>query len=147
METIFMKKCKLTGIFATIKYTMINYLFVSFFKLSKKSSFWKDTPVLFACFVMGFCLLINLHSLIFIVDTIFKISIRNYIFKTNNFGVILFNIIPYSPYIYYSYKNKYLEIIDKYSDSVLIRGNAYFFTIIAYVLISFSILTITAFII
>lgn len=111
-----------------------NYLFYAGYKLAEKINL---TPIVSGVGFVASCLVLNLLSIYFFINSYFNIDFDKYFEFTKTKNVLLALLITLSLFIYYSFNQKYLKIIKKidkkkYKHPVLIIVIYFLFSIILF---------------
>ncbi len=95
-----------------------DYLFYKSYQLATKSKNWKDTPVFFATMVMGWCLILNFASILFLIEALSKnkMAFGRYISKITGIKYIVGIVILSVVWMYYSHKSRWEKIITRYQE-------------------------------
>lgn len=93
-----------------------DYLFYKGYQLAKKSKNWEDTPMLFAIGIIGWCIILNLGTLLFLIEGLNKgnLEFGGVISFLNHFRYIFGVVVVLLIWLYYSYKGRWKRIIVKF---------------------------------
>lgn len=88
-----------------------DYLFYKSYQLAKKSKNWEDTPILLGVMIVGSCLIFNIGTIICLVDGMGFVKYSGF---DNKYRYIVGAIVTLCVGIYYSRKNIYMKILERY---------------------------------
>jgi|GEM_PF-1448672 len=93
-----------------------NYLFYKGYQLAKKSKNWEDTPMLFAIMVISWCIILNLGTILFLIDGLNKrnLELGGVVSLLNGYRYLFSGILLLLIWLYYAYKGRWKRIVAKY---------------------------------
>lgn len=102
-----------------------DYLFYKGYQLAKKSKNWKDTPMLFAIIIISWCIILNLGTLLFLIEGWNKRNLEfgGIISILNDYRYIFGGVIVLLIWIYYAYKGKWKRIVASFEAKEEVRKN------------------------
>ena len=98
---------------------MYDYLFYKSYTLAKRLKNWEDAPILFSTSVLGFGLIMNIATILFVVEGIVgesKLDLSPAIATINRFKYIFGALMMFIVYSYYSHNNRGEKIVSKYEN-------------------------------
>jgi len=101
-----------------------NYLFYKGYQLAQKSKNWEDTPILFAVMVIGWCFILNVATIFFLLEGVYNrnLGIGNVISSLNKHRYLFASVLSLLILIYYTYGSRWRRIIAKYEAKEKERG-------------------------
>jgi len=93
-----------------------DYLFYKGHQLAKKSKNWEDTPMLFAIMIISWCIILNLGTLLFLIEGLNKRNLEfgGVISILNDYRYIFGGVVVLLIWLYYVYKGRWKRIVAKF---------------------------------
>jgi len=93
-----------------------DYLFYKGHQLAKKSKNWEDTPMLFAIMIISWCIILNLGTLLFLIEGLNKRNLEfgGVISILNDYRYIFGGLIVLLIWINYTYKGRWKRVVAKF---------------------------------
>lgn len=113
-------------------------IFYASYKIMKKSKNFDDFPVLGGVIYVSVCLLLNIGTVLLLLERIFNISLLNFSPERYSIGKIIFaTLIVILPMVYYNWKGRYKKIIQYYNNKKMISNwvIVIFFIIVSFILL------------
>ena len=113
-------------------------VFYASYRIMLKSKNFDDFPILGGVIFVSSCLVLNIGTILLLIERLLSVSIISFSQERYSFGKILSaSIIVILPMIYYSWKGRYKKIVKYYDGKKMIPN---WLIIIIYMTVSFLLL-------